>query len=99
MFIGGFMFKQRMFAVTMSVVLLASLSGCTTLQMVTEKLIQQATATPSVVPTRTASQLMQDLTPSIVRIVTSESQGTGFVVFTTGQVLRHFTSLVMFELS
>lgn len=73
------MFKPRLLAIFLAVVLLASLTGCAT-----------AVQTPTVVPIRTATQLMNDLTPSIVRVRTADSQGTGFVAFGVGQVLTAF---------
>lgn len=42
------------------------------------------------VPIRTASQLMHDLAPSIVRVRTADGEGTGFVAFETKQVLTAF---------
>lgn len=69
----------RLLSIILAVVLLVPVTGCAT-----------AVQTSTVVPTQTANQLMHDLAPSVVRVRTAESQGTGFVAFGVGQVLTAF---------
>jgi hypothetical protein len=49
-----------------------------------------AMACASIGRTRTATQLLQDVAPSVVRVYTADGEGTGFVAFEVGSVLTAF---------
>lgn len=70
---------KRVIGVFVVLALLVLLSGCATWQAITKTFGLQ-----TVVPIRTASQLMHDLAPSIVRVRTADGEGTGFVAFEVG---------------